>query len=64
MRILLPEDVVVGRFVGDCPKCEWDLVVLQNSKTEKFFIGCSNFPECKYTETFAIDHPNQPKLFE
>ncbi len=40
-----PEKLLVGK---DCPECGGDLVY-KFSKTGKF-IGCSNYPECRYTE--------------
>lgn len=33
-----------------CPKCNHELKVRQN-KTGNEFIGCSNYPNCKYTES-------------
>ena len=33
-----------------CPKCNKELVRKYSYKTKSWFIGCSAFPECKYTE--------------
>lgn len=36
--------------IFDCPKCNGKLVIRVNSKTEEKFLGCSNYPKCKYTQ--------------
>lgn len=33
-----------------CPECGWPLVVRRNRHTDSEFLGCSQFPECRYTE--------------
>ena len=47
----MPETKTEPEKIGrSCPKCENELIV----KWGRFgkFIGCSNYPECKYTEPF------------
>ena len=38
-----------------CPECGQKLMVRTNRKTETDFLGCSEWPGCKYTETLPID---------
>jgi DNA topoisomerase-1 len=33
-----------------CPECSGTLVERNNRHTNKPFLGCSNYPECKHTE--------------
>lgn len=33
----------------DCPKCNNPCVLKWSGKTRGFFIGCSKFPECRFT---------------
>ena len=42
----------VGKIINNrkCPYCKHPLVVKKNKKGQKF-IGCTNFPKCKYTES-------------
>jgi len=51
--------VFEGKKIGKCLKCGNDLVV-RKGKTE--FIGCSNFPKCKYTEKLTL--PKKYKILE
>jgi DNA topoisomerase-1 len=44
---LLPPEVVEGRT---CPKCDSELVVKQGRFGK--FIGCSQYPKCKFIESF------------
>ena len=39
-----------------CPKCAPDrLVVRTNHQTSVDFLGCENWPDCKYTEPLPLD---------
>ena len=39
-----------------CPKCAPDrLVVRRNKQTGHDFLGCSNWPQCDYTEPLPLD---------
>ena len=40
-----------------CPECgpASRLVVRENGQTHEKFLGCSNYPACKYTEEMGID---------
>ena len=39
---------------GDCPECDdGTLVERQNYKTQESFLGCTNYPDCDYTEDFG-----------
>mgnify|MGYP001037529542 CR=1 FL=1 len=40
-------NLLIGR---KCPKCNKELARKYSYKTKSWFIGCSAFPECKYTE--------------
>ena len=31
-----------------CPECKCDVVIRKNRKTDSYFKGCSNYPECKW----------------
>lgn len=46
-----------------CPKCGGDLVRKYSHKTRGWFIGCSQYPECKHTEKIdagAAAHKDEP----
>ena len=46
-----------------CPKCGiGHLIVRKNSKNNNYFLGCSDFPICKYLENFIIEQDNQMKF--
>jgi DNA topoisomerase-1 len=42
-------DLLVGR---SCPRCNSPLVNKYSHKTNGWFVGCSGYPECRYTEKF------------
>jgi ssDNA-binding Zn-finger/Zn-ribbon topoisomerase 1 len=44
-----------------CPKCGSPLVERFSPKTRKSFIGCSNYPTCKYCEN-ADGTPQEPPV--
>ncbi len=57
-KSILEQTADNGREIGrECPKCGADLVE-KNGRFGKF-IACSNYPECKYTET--LDEPARGK---
>ncbi|MCX6554257.1 MAG: type I DNA topoisomerase [Candidatus Aminicenantes bacterium] len=39
---------------GKCPKCGGDLLKKYSLKTRGWFIGCSRYPECKYTARVTL----------
>ena len=41
---------------GKCPDCGGDLVKKYSLKTRGWFVGCSNYPECKYTERVTLNN--------
>lgn len=43
------QEELVGR---DCPECEDGQLVIKHGRFGKF-IGCSNYPECRYTEQYV-----------
>ena len=45
-------EMVGERVEKSCPECGVGhrLIVRQNSHTLDYFLGCSNYPKCKYTE--------------
>ncbi|WP_052663066.1 type I DNA topoisomerase [Mycoplasmoides pirum] len=51
-----PEIEYVGR---DCPNCKSKLIYRYSFKSRNKFIGCSNYPECRYLESLE-----KPKLLE
>jgi len=42
--------------MGTCPRCGMDLV-LKKAKTGNRFVACSNFPDCKYAESYSTGVP-------
>ncbi len=44
----LKEGVRKDKVIGKCPECSKDLVI-RKSRDSKRFIGCTGFPECKFT---------------
>ncbi len=42
------------RVTRQCPKCRRRLAVRENRKRASFFIGCSGYPKCKFTEAFSF----------
>jgi ssDNA-binding Zn-finger/Zn-ribbon topoisomerase 1 len=46
-----------------CPKCENKLIVRKNSLTGKFFISCTQYPDCKFADGIDIESKDQMKLF-
>jgi DNA topoisomerase-1 len=41
---------------GKCPDCGGDLVKKYSLRTRGWFVGCSNFPKCTYTERVALNN--------
>jgi DNA topoisomerase-1 len=39
-----------NQTIWDCPLCDGKLVRRKNTKSVKYFLGCSNFPKCAYTQ--------------
>ena len=48
----------MGMIEKPCPACGGRLVVKKNRREGTQFIGCSNFPNCHYTErlTPSVEH--------
>ena len=38
-----------------CPDCGKPLTIRVNGRTQQEFVGCSEYPECRYTEPLPID---------
>jgi ssDNA-binding Zn-finger/Zn-ribbon topoisomerase 1 len=37
--------------IWDCPKCsDGKLIKRQNNRTKEYFLGCTNYPKCPYTQ--------------
>ncbi len=49
-------DMLTG---GKCPDCGGDLLKKYSMRTRGWFVGCSNYPRCRYTERVA---PNNEKI--
>lgn len=43
-----------------CPSCHNKLVYRKNKRNGNKFLGCSNFPECK----FSVDYSEYIKIIE
>lgn len=37
------------KAIGDCPQCEGVLILRKSQANNGMFVGCSSFPECRYT---------------
>ena len=55
-RNTIPSDI-------DCPKCKDDKLLIRIGKTGEF-IGCTSFPECKFTSNFSREENGEIKLIE
>ncbi len=44
------------RTGGQCPECGGDLVKKYSLRTRGWFVGCSNYPRCRYTERVAVNN--------
>lgn len=54
-----PGDIAVNK---KCPYCEENLVVRVNRQTGKLFLGCMNYPDCKYTQSIPDDLETERNL--
>jgi ssDNA-binding Zn-finger/Zn-ribbon topoisomerase 1 len=36
--------------IWPCPQCDGSLIRRKNNLTKEAFLGCTNFPKCKYTQ--------------
>jgi len=43
------EEQKITNEIGDCPLCKKGKLMIRYTKEKKRFIGCSNYPECKFT---------------
>lgn len=41
---------------GKCPGCGGNLVKKYSLKTRGWFVGCSNYPQCRYTERVTLNN--------
>ena len=51
--------------VVDCPRCKTGrLVVRKNEERNKYFLGCSNYPQCEYTvnDVSIIEKPRKCRV--
>ncbi len=62
-NIELPENptvkIITNKY-GDCPSCGEPLMLLKAKQGEnigKYFLGCSNYPECKYLSMLNNNEP-------
>lgn len=41
----------------NCPRafCNGKLIIRTNKSDDRQFLGCTNFPDCKYVEPFEIE---------
>jgi len=62
MRIF-PSDFVIEnkrRLNIECPECKKrDLIIRQNTENQTFFLGCTQYPECRHAEPFQIEAKGQ-----
>lgn len=65
------DNELVGKVTAkSCPDCgpTYRMIIRQNSKTGKLFLGCINYPECKRTEllpeSFKMKAMGQRGLFD
>ena len=47
-------------LVGKCNKCEGNLKLIYNKRFKSYFVGCSNYPECK--NIFSLPSYSLPKV--
>jgi DNA topoisomerase-1 len=54
------------RTGGKCPDCGGDLLKKYSLRTRGWFVGCSNYPQCRYTERAAAggEKANQDEVLE
>jgi DNA topoisomerase-1 len=55
-KIHIEQDQDAGKKMGTCPQCGGDLV-LKKARTGSRFIACSNYPECRYTQSLSTGVP-------
>jgi DNA topoisomerase-1 len=41
---------------GKCPDCGGDLLKKYSLRTRGWFVGCTNYPRCKYTERVTLNN--------
>lgn len=46
----------------ECPKCGSELIVRKNNASGDFFLGCSDFPKCRYTAEINTPSEGQKEL--
>ncbi len=51
---------------GKCPECGGDLIKKYSLRTRGWFVGCCNYPRCKYTERVALNNEkiNKDEIME
>ena len=62
MRILPPDFIVENkrRLNVECPECKkGNLIIRQNTENQRFFLGCTQYPECRYAEPFQVESKDQ-----
>ena len=67
--ITLPSDFVVEnrKKIGQkCLACKGtlngELIIRKNRDSEKYFVSCTMYPDCKHAERFAIESKDQMKF--
>jgi restriction system protein len=44
-----------------CPRCEVRLVEKRNRRTGETFLGCPNYPQCRYTRSLSTTSPGKAR---
>jgi len=47
---------------NECPQCGSELIIRKNDQSGDFFLGCSDFPKCRYTAEINIPSEGQEEL--
>ena len=47
------KDLINKLITKNCPKCGRKLIIRKNKYEGSLFVGCTNYPECKYTEELS-----------
>ncbi|MGL5205351.1 MAG: topoisomerase DNA-binding C4 zinc finger domain-containing protein, partial [Metamycoplasmataceae bacterium] len=53
-EITLEKTILLPKLVGELCPLDGDQLVYKNSRQGEEFIGCINFPECKFTKNLKV----------
>lgn len=42
--------------IWDCPACSTGKLIKRKNKKGQYFLGCTNYPECQYTQKEEPDN--------